>query len=481
MWVGAETFPESPAPTLSVVPAVQVEYISVRDNEKESLEAGSSPSGGGGKRRVPKTFRSANRDFISNAILALDHKASTRSLAEEITHSRSFTFLMGIVISINAVYLGIETDYARDDDSGSWFAIEVSFTTIFLVELILRLFAERCAFWRDSWNIFDTFLVGTACIDTFLIEILLQRSGGEAVELLSIMKIFRVLRVARVLRLLRFFKKLWLLVIGVMDAMLALFWAWLLIALIIYVFSIFLTRTLGKVFQSENQDIKDQFGTVVKTMFTMFQVMTLDDWPAIARNAMHYEPWIWIIFILFLVITTFSIMNVIVAVIVESTLDQAMNHKAEEVKQQEIATQAAGRKVRQVFKATDANRDGRVTREEFIAALKRTEVYAYLQDAGIDVRQAENLFDILDYDDSGFLDAEEFTSGVLKARGQAKAKDVLNVQCNILKYEQQVHKRLEDLCRAVDSRMARVDEDVVGLHKDLDTIRQSLIAVREDG
>merc|ERR1719469_908273 len=157
-------------------------------------------------------------------------------------------------------------------------------------------------------------------------------------------------------------------------------------------------------------------------MFTMFQVMTLEGWPTIARTAMEEEP---LSLLVFLVLTTFSIMNVIIAVIVESTMEQANNNRAEIVRRQEEELRKAGDKVAEVFQRTDADGNGQITKDEFLEALQRADVNDYLVEVGVDARQAENFFDILDFDGSGTLDAREFTSGVLRSRGQAQAKDVL--------------------------------------------------------
>lgn len=412
---------------------------------------------------------------------AMEESTDVTQADHSFTNTRFFSLFIATIIAVNAIFLGIETDCAElhicsdpnDMSTGLWYAIEIGFTSIFCIELMLRVYAERYSFLLDGWNLFDSILVLIAFVDTFILESI-SHASGEAMDLFSVMRILRVMRVARIFRLLRFFKKLWLLVIGVLDAMRSLFWAWILITIIIYIFAIFLTRTLGKVYAKDDAVIEEQFGTVVRSMFTLFQVMTLEGWPTIARNAMRHEPWIWLIFILFLVGTTFSIMNVIVAVIVESTLEQAMHQKADTMKQEEAEARRVIMSAAEVFRATDANSDGQITKDEFLKALKRPDVYAYLKEMDIDVRQAENLFDILDFDDSGALDAREFTSGVLKARGQARAKDVLAVQCNIWRMEKVLCGDLQRLCKEVDSRMNHIDQEVDLLHGSLDMLRQNL-------
>lgn len=391
-------------------------------------------------------------------------KETSRSWALQVTRSRWFTFSIAGMIAINAVVVGVETDYGGRDDEFSlaWYVVELAFTTVFCAELAVRLVAEQCGFFRDRWNLFDLTLVVMSCIDTFVLEFLEGDSHGT-MDLVSVMRVLRIARVVRIIRLLRFFTTLWLLVIGVIDAMRVLIWAWVLIAIIIYVFSIFMTRTLG-IPHREDSEIESHFGTVPRSMFTLFQVMTLEGWPTVARNAMRHEPWIWLVFIIFLLATTFSIMNVIVAVIVEGTLDQAGNQKRDLITKEEKEIESLAPKIAELFRLTDENGDGKVTKPEFLAALESEQIASFFKEAGVDVRQAENLFDILDYDESGSLDADEFMDGIIKARGEARAKDVLNVQCDLWRYESKVHTSLTSFRESLYSRMDQVDKEIDEVH-----------------
>lgn len=399
--------------------------------------------------------------------------AQKRVLA--VTRGRSFMICSALVIAIHVLYLGIETDFddARGAPDGVWFYLELVFTLVFIVELLLRLFAERTQFFYDRWNVFDFALVLISCLDTFIIG-QIENDSVRSFGFLNILRGLRLLRLARIVRLLKFFRTLWMLIIGVLDAMRTLVWAWVLITVIIFVFAVFMTRVLGREHADLSDDLRQQFGRVEYSMFTLFQIMTLEGWPSIARNAMKYEPWIWIVFILFLFSTTFSLMNVIVSVIVESTLDQAKDRKAENMKRQEAELKNAGDKVTEVFNASDGNGDGVVTKEEFIEAMGRKDVLAYLTEVGIDARQAENLFDILDYDDSGSLDSSEFRKGILKMRGEAQAQDVLAVQCSLWRYELRVREDLQALCRRVHIDMAKVDEEIDLLHQDVSLLGERM-------
>ena len=62
----------------------------------------------------------------------------------------------------------------------------------------------------------------------------------------------------------------------------------------------------------------EYFGTIGKSMFTLFQVMTLEAWVDIARTIMEVQPLAWIYFLSFILVSSFIVMNVIVGVIVNA-------------------------------------------------------------------------------------------------------------------------------------------------------------------
>lgn len=488
------------APAINVVPAASsqdgpTKVVSRDSTVQDSKDGDEEPSDIWAPVRKPIRLSSAIRtrsiaSGSTNATLAANRTSqeavlqqarnippgSLRFKAMRLVRGRIFTLIVASAIFINVIFLGIETDLADPDDSnlGVWYYIEVGFTIGFCIELAIRIFADRRFFFQDRWNIFDLLLVVSSCIDNVIVEHISRGNNSQATDVVVVMRVLRVARVARVVRLLRFFKKLWLLIIGVVDAMRTLVWALVLITIVIFIFGMFMARALGQTHGSEDEYINELFGNLPKSMFTLFQVMTLEGWPTIVRTAIKVEPWIWCIFLLFLMLTTFSIMNVIVAVIVESTLEQADDHKSDALKRHEVELREAGEKITKVFNASDADGDGQITKEEFMNALQRQDVHAYLQDVGIDVRQAENLFEILDYDDSGSLDAQEFTSGVLKARGGALAKDILAVQCELWRYEMQLRRQLQRMCRGIDNRVAVVNAEIDVIHSELDGLRGSL-------
>merc|ERR1719399_2551829 len=99
-----------------------------------------------------------------------------------------------------------------------------------------------------------------------------------------------------------------------------LFWTTFMIVAVLFMFSIAATELIGKNSKFlHDQVAQENFGNLPKSMFTMFQVMTLDTWAdAVARPVMEKEPLLGIFFILYITLAVFVLMNLITAIIVEN-------------------------------------------------------------------------------------------------------------------------------------------------------------------
>jgi len=370
--------------------------------------------------------------------------SSTRARFAAIVNHRLFSFVAASMVTLNALYMGVEATLRHCQDSeelDGWYAAQVLFMAFFAVELVLRLLAERLDFFQDRWNGFDAFLVATSMADTLVFKMIV--GGAGRVDLLMVLRCLRLARLGRILRLLRFFKELWFLVEGIVSAARTLVWAWLLCFMMLYIAAVFSTSWIGKANQA-GSELHQYFSDVPTSMYSLFQVMSVEGWITIARPAFNVMPWTALFFIVFLSATSFSILHVVVAIIVQNTLTHASNRTEEEASARRAKEQDALVKIVQIFELADEDGNGEVSREEFQKALENPEVVENLHKVNVDVRQAENLFDILDYDESGSLDSAEFVEGVMTARGEAESKDLLAMQCDLWKSELRIQ---EGICR----------------------------------
>lgn len=215
---------------------------------------------------------------------------------------RTFVELAGFqrfivaVIVVNAVTLGLETTAVGSAAGIGGFLIwlDRAALMIFVVELLLRLYAHRTSFFRDPWSIFDLIVVGIA---------LIPASGPLAV--------LRALRVLRVLRLVSRVESMRRVVSGLLRAMPAMASTAALLALVIYIAAVIATKLFGDVLPA-------YFGHLGVTLFTLFQVMTGEAWPDIANQLMAEVPWAWIFFVIYILASSFMVLNLFIAVVVSA-------------------------------------------------------------------------------------------------------------------------------------------------------------------
>ncbi len=134
----------------------------------------------------------------------------------------------------------------------------------------------------------------------------------------------RALRVLRVLRLITALPSLKRVVAGLLAALPGMGSIVLLIALIYYVFAVMATKLFG--------DAKPElFGTLGDSLFTLFTVMTLEGWvDGVTKPVMETHPWAWIFFIVFIVFTTFMVLNLFIGVVVNAMQAEAEKGMAAE-------------------------------------------------------------------------------------------------------------------------------------------------------
>lgn len=204
--------------------------------------------------------------------------------------------LLIALILINAAVLGLETSPSIMAAWGSWLvAADRAILAIFVVEIILRLLAHRLAYFRDPWNVFDFLVVAIA---------LVPASGPLAV--------LRALRVLRVLRLITLVPSMKRVVSGLLSALPGLGSVAAIIGLIFYVAAVIATKLFAAEFP-------EWFGSLGASAFTLFQVMTLESWAmGIVRPVMEVYPAAWIFFLVFILASTFTLLNLFIAVIVNA-------------------------------------------------------------------------------------------------------------------------------------------------------------------
>jgi voltage-gated sodium channel len=201
-----------------------------------------------------------------------------------------------LLILINALVLGLETSDQIMAAWGPWLiAADHLILGVFVVEISLRILAHGLAFFRDPWSLFDFSVVAIA---------LVPASESWAV--------LRSLRVLRVMRLLSTVPSMRRVVAGLLAAIPGLGSVFAVICIIFYVGAVVATNLFGERFP-------EWFGSLGESAYTLFQVMTLESWSmGIARPVMEAYPWAWGFFVIFILVSTFTLLNLFIAVIVNA-------------------------------------------------------------------------------------------------------------------------------------------------------------------
>jgi voltage-gated sodium channel len=202
-----------------------------------------------------------------------------------------FVNLVLVVILANALVLGAETMVSGTAHE-VLLVIDHTMLGFFVVELLLRIVAHGRRFFRDPWNLFDLAVVGVAVL--------------PASESLSALRALRVLRVLRVITVVPSLRRV---VDGLLRAVPGMGAVGALLVLVIYVSAVIATGLFAK-------SAPEYFGNLGTSLFTLFQAMTGEAWPDIARAVMEDHPGAWIFFVLYILVVGFAVLNLFIAVIV---------------------------------------------------------------------------------------------------------------------------------------------------------------------
>lgn len=198
------------------------------------------------------------------------------------------------VIIINAIAFGVETSaYAREKAGTFLIRLDHICLAIYTLEILLKICALKLKYFREPWNIFDFIIVAISYIS----------SSGSLILL-------RTLRVLRVLLLISAMPRLRMIVRSLIISLPSIGSIALLLTLIFYVCAVIATQTFGAAFP-------DWFGSLSESIFTLFQIMTLESWAmGIVRPVCEQFPYAPFFFVPFVLISAFIIMNLFIAIII---------------------------------------------------------------------------------------------------------------------------------------------------------------------
>ena len=224
------------------------------------------------------------------------HRETKQAALRALVDSKTFGQLVITLIVINAITLGLETSDRVVSAAGPLLsAIDRAALVLFTLELTLRIWAYGFRFFRGGWNLFDLAVVAISWVP-----------AAGAITVLRALRVLRVLRLVSAMPQMRAVVGALFQALPGMGAIVAV------LGLVFYVAAVMATQLFGATFPQ-------WFGSVGASLFSLFQVMTLEGWSmGIARPVMELHPWAWLFFVPFVVVTSFTVLNLFIALIVNS-------------------------------------------------------------------------------------------------------------------------------------------------------------------
>ena len=219
-----------------------------------------------------------------------------RVYIKKIIETRAFQHFITFLIIFNGITLGLATSKDIMADYGALIdVLDNGIVALFTIEILMRIYVHRGSFFRDPWSLFDFFVVSISLV--------------PAHEGLSVLRVLRVLRLFRLLTIVPQMRLIISAILGVIPGMASVS---LVLLLFFYVFAIIATNLFSATFPQ-------WFGTLGESMYTLFQIMTLESWSmGIARPVLEVHPGAWVFFVVYILIVTFIMVNLFIGLVVDA-------------------------------------------------------------------------------------------------------------------------------------------------------------------
>eukprot|EP00927_Polykrikos_kofoidii_P001031 TRINITY_DN10376_c1_g1_i1.p1 TRINITY_DN10376_c1_g1~~TRINITY_DN10376_c1_g1_i1.p1 ORF type:complete len:814 (-),score=134.77 TRINITY_DN10376_c1_g1_i1:154-2268(-) len=358
--------------------------------------------------------------------------------AKEVMESGLLQTLTLLLIVSNALVIGLETDLP---DDFPWSIVENVFLIGFLSELLLRLKVYGWYFFslfNNSdiiWNIFDFVVVTGGVVNSVLMVLeSSELQSGQNATLLRLVRLLRILRVLRIIRIVRFLKQLYLLAYGFIEGTLAVFWVAILASFMLYTCSVILVRTYGKVDENDPHAdfFNERFGTIPRCMFALFELISAPDLTDY-KVTMFDNPPLVVFLIIFIVLGSFGINGLLVALINESILEKNQARIEQERYDREWKRKHIQQRCRDLFDNIDVNKNRVLPRTEL---MKFTDDIAKLcEEAGANFQQndLDQMFYIMDQNDTGIIARWEFVQCVVELCDQIRPMSIMELNYQVSK------------------------------------------------
>jgi len=368
---------------------------------------------------------------------------------------------MAMVILVNGISIGVSCD---TETWPGWVPINILFCILFLLEFLAKVSFLGCRdYFRGAdkgWHWFEVVLLILS-----LCEVVVDIAHtGNTLRGISLFRTFRLIRLTKLFRIFRlpFLKDVIWMIHGAIGGLRTLFWSLVLISLPLYVVALVLRETLGKEaavgdgFSDRETSGVQMFSTLAKSFFTVFRCVAASDCsddfgrPIFVIVSEQYGWGYTVIYAFSVMLMTFGLFNIIIAIYVENTLSAAkfddVRKKQLRIQDQEMFQEKSLELAMLAWSHTkghdlsnlelhnmrgeidlQALYDMELTEADFVKLVNYDVFSELLLELDIAREDQLNIFDILDVDQSGTIDVNELVKGIAKLRGDARKAEIVAV------------------------------------------------------
>jgi len=284
-----------------------------------------------------------------------------------------------------------------------------------------------------KWHVFDTILVLLS-----LVEVITAAAGSlQQTMLLRIFRVARLVRLLKIAKYLSFLRELRLMIFGMIASLRSLLWSFVMLALVVYVFSIVFVQAAVSFLQSNNFDGElaelreayiEWFGSIQLSMRTLLVAISGGtDWIQFCQMLELVSPFYSLMFILYTMLVFHGVLHVVASIFVDSAMNTSKQETTDLIFQEMNNKDSYMRLIQTVLQEADKDASGTVSWDEFQKYLNHHRMMKFFRAIELDVTEARGLYKLLDVDESDEVPIDEFVTGCFRLKGNAKSLDLASL------------------------------------------------------
>lgn len=373
----------------------------------------------------------------------------------------SFWLIVAYIVFVG-LSLSLASSFAKKgEELPTWMHIgNMGFLVAFVMELALRLSLEKKAFFigrNRNWNALDFVLTVLQVIEVF--ELAFFR-----ISLARIAKLFKVLRVLQLFKMKQFRGLRLIVSIAVWRPLL---WGTASLMFLTYAFSLFFAQIVTNWLIEEGHNTADPallaeldhyYGTLRHTMVSLFMAFTGGElWGVLLRPLKEISPWCEPAFVIYILITTCGMMNILGALFVDMVLFTSNRDHDIQMTQREKRDRELVHELKELMQAKDHRKTGRVSREAVMAVVTNKENKKFLKELGVEVDNVKSLFKLLDVEERNRVSVDEFCYGMLNM-----SSDVHFARNSMLMFQsKRTLDKLDLVAQVVGNRLHKLEKLII--------------------